>query len=52
MKPGDKDGVFNDSLGKDCLKYYGAHFDTIRSIWFARLGFVDDYWHLVKLIKI
>lgn len=32
-----------------CQKIHGCSFSQIRSIWFARLGRVDDFWYIVKL---
>ena len=52
MTCNNKNGMFDDSLDMDCLRYYGCHFQTIKSIWIGRLGRLDDYWHLVKLIKL
>lgn len=46
------DGTYDDELDAVCRKYYDCGFQSIRSIWYGRLGTVSDYWHLVKLIKI
>lgn len=46
------DGRFDDELESVCQKYYNFPFSSIRSIWISRLGRVDDYWHLIKLLKI
>lgn len=35
-----------------CQQKYKASFRAIRSIWIARLGHVDNYWHLINLIKL
>ncbi len=48
----NKDGLFDEELNKICDDAFGVAFDSIKSIWIARLGMVDDYWHLVKLIKL
>ena len=45
---GDYDSTFNDL----CIKYFSCPFSTIKSIWIARLGFVDSFWHLVKMEKV
>lgn len=45
-------GSYDDELEGVCQKYYGCTFQSIRSIWIGRLGYVSDFWHLVKLIKI
>lgn len=45
-------GIFDYCLDQDCLKCYGCHFHTVKSIWIGRLGRVDDYWHMVKMVKI
>lgn len=52
MTCNNKDGLFDDDLDRDCLRHYGCHFSSIRSIWIGRLGQVDDFWHLVKMVKL
>lgn len=46
------DGSFDDELDGICQREYKCSFQSIRSIWIGRLGYVSDFWHLVKLIKI
>jgi len=46
------DGFFDDELEGVCQREYGCSFRAIKSIWIGRIGYVSDYWHLVKLIKI
>ena len=46
------DESFNDELESICQREYKCSFQAIKSIWIGRLGYVSDYWHLVKLIKI
>ena len=48
----NKDGLFDEELDKVCQDVLGVPFKTIKSIWIARLGYLDDYWHYVKLIKL
>ena len=48
----NRDGFFDDELESVSQKYYNCPFSTIKSIWISRLGRVDDFWNLVKLIKI
>lgn len=47
----NQDGMFDDRLDQECLRLYGCHFDTIKSIWISRLGRLDDYWHTVRMVK-
>ena len=47
----NKEGEYDEELDSICEKYYECPFSSIRSIWFGRLGRVDDYWHLIKLKK-
>lgn len=46
----NKDGLFDEELDKVCQDVLGVPFETIKSIWIARLGYLDDYWHYVKLM--
>lgn len=46
------DGFFDDELDEICQREYGCAFSSIKSIWYGRLGYVSNYWHLVKLVKI
>lgn len=46
------DGLFDDELDGICQREYKCSFQSIKSIWIGRLGYVSDYWHLVRLIKI
>lgn len=45
-------GDYDDEFDYVCQKNFGCSFSAIRSIWISRLGKVDDYWHLVKLVKV
>ena len=42
----------SETLNRECVNMLGRHFDIIRSLWFGRLGAVDNYWHLIKLERI
>lgn len=46
----NRDRDFDDELEEMCQLYHGCSFDTIRSIWLARLGRVSDFWYLADLI--
>ena len=46
------DGQLDDSLDNESLRRYGCPFPVIRSIWMGRLGKVDNYWWLIKLVKL
>lgn len=48
----NKDGLYDEDLDDVCQRRIGCPFSTVRSIWFSRLGKVDDYWHLIKMIKV
>jgi len=43
------DGRYNEQLDYICMKYWNVHFDTMRSMWFGRLGGVGDYWYFLQL---
>ena len=45
------DGQMDDDLDCCCQHTLGCPFSTIRSIWIGRLGYVDEFWYLVKLNK-
>lgn len=45
-------GDYDEELEDVCQSKFGCPFSTIRSIWISRLGRVDVYWHLVKMIKV
>ena len=44
-------GRYDDELNDICLWRYKCEFSTIRSLWISRLGSVDKYWFLVKMVK-
>lgn len=48
----NKDGAYDEELDDLCQRKWGVTFSSIRSVWFARLGRVGDFWHLVKMIKV
>ena len=48
----NSDGSYDGELEDVCQHRFGCPFSTIRSIWISRLGRVDVYWHLVKMIKL
>lgn len=45
-------GRYNKELDDICQRYYGTSLEIISNIWSARLGFLSEYWHLVKMVKI
>lgn len=48
----NKDNYFEDELEKECQNRYGMSYEEVRRLWNSRLHYVDDYWHLIKLIKL
>ena len=48
----NSDGSYDEELDEISLKYWNVHFPAIRSMWIARIGNVDNFWHLIKLNKI
>lgn len=48
----NSDGSYDGELEDVCQHRFGCTFSTIRSIWISRLGRIDCYWHLVKMIKV
>ena len=47
----NSDGEYDAELEEECQKRYGCSFAAIRSIWMGRIGKIDGFWHLVKMIK-
>lgn len=45
----NEDGAYDGVLDEHCQRFFGCPFSTIRSIWVARLGSVNPYWHLVRM---
>lgn len=52
MACNNEDGEFDGSLNDLCQEHYGCGFDTIKSIWISRLGYIDGYWQFVKLVMV
>lgn len=48
----NEDGRFDDRLGFTCEDKWGIPFHTFRSLWYERLGYVEEYWHLIKLKRV
>ena len=42
-------GEFDEEFERICQDRYGLPFVNIRSIWISRLGYVENFWHLIKL---
>lgn len=47
----NEDGSYDDEFDDLCIRLFGCPFSTIRSIWIARLGHIDSFWHLVRLVR-
>lgn len=45
-------GRYDAELDDMCQKYYNSSLPVISNIWIGRLGFISEYWHLVKMVKI
>lgn len=52
-------GCCNNSKGDEfewlsnaCEKTYGLKFEVVQSHWYARLGNISGYWHLIEMEKI
>ena len=37
------------SMDFECRRHFNKSFSQIRSMWIGRLGYVDDWWHLIRL---
>lgn len=48
----NEDSRYDAQFEELCQEYYGLPFRSIRSVWISRLGSADNYWHLIKLVKI
>ena len=42
-------GDYEEEFDYICERRFNMPFSAVRSIWFARLGWLDDYWHLIEL---
>lgn len=47
----NENDIFSDELDDVCQKVHGCSFETIKSVWFSRLGSVSDWWYMIKLRK-
>lgn len=52
-------GCCNNSKGDElewlsnaCEKTYGLKFEVVQSHWYARLGNISGYWHLIEMEKV
>lgn len=52
-------GCCNNSKGDEfewlqnvCEKTYGLKFETLQSHWYARLGSLSGYWHLIEMEEV
>ena len=52
-------GCCNNSKGDEfewlahvCEKTYGLPFESVQSNWFARLGHLSGYWHLIEMEEV
>lgn len=43
------DGQMDDDIDSCCQHVLGVPFSTIRSLWIGRLGYVDEFWYIVRL---
>ena len=39
-------------LQHECEKTYGLKFEVVQSNWYARLGNLSGYWHLIKMEEV
>lgn len=47
-----KGGWFDAELEKYSQEHFKMSFEHFKSIWFGRLGMVDDYFHYVRFEKV
>lgn len=45
----NEDGQSEDVLDLICQKRWGVPFQSVRSMWFGRMGDVSNWWHLIEL---
>ena len=45
----NENGSYDAELDSVCMARYGMTFDSIRSIWIGRLGYIGSYWHYIEL---
>ena len=48
----NENGIFDDSLDFVCRKNWGVPYATVKSMWIARLGTVDEFWYILRLEKL
>lgn len=44
-------GRYDEDFDYLCKRHFNASFASVRSLWYARLGELDNYWHLITLIE-
>lgn len=48
----NEDGRYDDELDDMCIRRFGFPFQSIRSLWIARLDVLSPFWHLIKLERV
>ena len=46
------DDYFSADFDDMCMRFWGIHFSTLRSVWEGRLGYIGDVWHLIELKEV
>lgn len=47
----NSDGRYDAEFDELCRKRFGVPFQSVRSVWVARLSKISDYWYLLKLTR-
>lgn len=48
----NESGRYDEDFDYLCKRHFGASFASVRSIWYARLDDLDNYWHLIELKEV
>lgn len=47
----NRNGEYDERFDDFCQRMFGMTYKRLRSVWIARLGTLDYYWHWVKLVE-
>ena len=48
----NESGRYDEDFDYLCKRHFSASFSSVRSIWYGRLDWLDNYWHLIELKEV
>lgn len=45
------DGSYNEELDRLCMNMYGIPLSTVKSVWYARIGDISNFWQLIEMVE-